>query len=159
MSLKAKIKRTDMKNEDKVTFKPEDRILFIINDNVIHGSTRFQKYGFLVSKQHQRELKELQLNYSSFEFYDDWIPHNFGPYSKKLQDDLDVCIENKIISKIQINRTQQYSLTLKGRVRWRKFLNISYDEIKKINEKISILQTFSLYGLLKSIHDTHQDLK
>ena len=134
-----------------------EHVLFIINDNVIHGSTRFQKYGFLLFKQYQRELKELQFDYSNFEFYDDWVPHNFGPYSKKLQDDLDVCAENKIITKIQINRTQQYALTLKGRVRWRELLAISHDEVKKINEKVNILQTFSLFSLLKSIYDAYPE--
>ena len=31
-----------------IELKPEDRVLFVINDNTIHGSTRFQKYAFLL---------------------------------------------------------------------------------------------------------------
>ena len=62
-------------NLSEITLRTEERVLFIINDNVINGSTRFQKYGFLLFKQYQ---KELQSYYRDFKFYDDWIPHNLG---------------------------------------------------------------------------------
>ena len=118
--------------------KLEERVLFIINDNTIHGSIRFQKYGFLLHKQYQRELLELGLSYDGFTFYEDWKPYHYGPYSEQLQKDITDCIDNNLVNKIPPNtnvRYNSYKLTLKGRVRWREFLKHTPDEIKRINNK------------------------
>lgn len=141
----------------KIILNPEDRILFIINDKIILDSTRFQKYGFLLLKGNAKELTELKISYPNFNFYDDWKPHLFGPYSEQLQQDIQTCIEKKLLSKMLINRTHNYSLTLLGRVRWRKFFETSRDEIMKIDKKISKLQKTSLYGLLRLIYDAYPE--
>lgn len=137
-----------------VNIKMPERVLFIINDNVIHGSVRFQKYGFLLYKQYTKELKNLKRKYQ-IEFYADWKPHLFGAYSKRLAEDIQVCCDDKLISKIvtkdDIKEMYTYKLTLKGRKRWRE-LFYEMDELRKFDEKIKYMQIIPYRTLLKQIY-------
>ncbi len=136
---------------------PEDRVLFIINDRIIEGSTRFQKYGFLLFKQYQKELTELRMSHPGFDFYRDWVPHHFGPYSRQLSLDMQSCIKGGLMSKVLIDRSSRYALTLRGRVRWRKLLAISPDQVTAMSEKVANMQRTSLYGLLRSIYSAYPE--
>ncbi len=141
-----------------IVLKSEERVLFIINDNIIRGSTRFQKYGFLLFKQYQKELTKLKKTYPTFNFYDDWIPHHFGPYSKQLNQDIDECITDEILAKKIIDKERnynQYTLTLKGRTKWRKLFYNTTDEMMKINDKIRQLQTMNFIEMLKQIYEAY----
>ena len=145
-------------NTNTIELKPQQRILFIINDNIVQGSTRFQKYGFLLFKQYQKELTKLKTNYPTFNFYDDWKPHHFGPYSEQLRQDIISCINDGILDKKIIvgkKEYKQYMLTLKGRVLWRKLFSKTTDEMIKINDKIRYLQTMNLMEILKQIYDAY----
>ena len=136
--------------------KSEDRVLFVINDNEIKGSTRFQKYGFLLWEQYQKELKKIASVHESLVFYDDWKPHYYGPFSTELQNDIDACIKNGLLCKSKGDglKLDIYWLTLKGRIRWRKFFTDDeyYEEAKKINDKIRNLQKVHYYSLLRQIY-------
>lgn len=147
-------------NEDIIQLQPEERVLFIINDNVIDGSTRFQKYGFLLFKQYQKELTRLQSDYSNFKFYDDWVAHNFGPYSKRLAQDIQTCVANNILDEKIIDKGKNYNkymLSLKGRIKWRKFFRNTTDEMIKINDKIRNLQFINLTEMLRQIYDAYPE--
>ncbi len=145
--------------DNELTLNPEDRVLFIINDNVIQGATRFQKYGFVIFKQYQKELAELNLSYNrSFNFYEDWKPHRFGPYSEQLTQDIKNCVTNGILDEKMIDKDRgfkQYFLTLKGRIKWRKIFFNTTDEVIKINNKIRYLQTMKLVELLRQVYDAY----
>lgn len=143
-----------MDNKD-IEFYSEDRVLFIIHDKVIRGATRFQKYGFLLYQQYDLELAELKINWPSFNFYNDWMPHHYGPYSKELAADMKASIENKIIGHAVINDITHFSLTIRGRDRWRKFFVRAEQDMKKIIEKVEYLQGVSLRGLLKQIYGNY----
>lgn len=141
-----------------IQLQPEERILFIINDNVIQGSTRFQKYGFLLYKQYEKELTKLQSDYSDFKFYDDWIPHHFGPYSKQLTQDIQTCVTNNILDEKIIDKEKNfnlYMLSLKGRIKWRKLFRNTTDEMIKFNDKIRNLQIMNLTEMLRQIYDAY----
>lgn len=148
---------------EELILNPEDRVLFIINDNLIHGSTRFQKYGFLLYKQYSKELEKLENTFSEFDFYDDWTPYYYGPYSKTLEKNIQTAIDLKLLNRIEDRNehskktTHLYSLTLRGRIRWRKFLSDAPKEMKIINEKIRELQHKDFYVLLRQIYDAYPD--
>ena len=147
----------------ELELKPEDRLLFIINDNMIYGSTRFQKYGFLLFKQYEKELKELGIAFSNFNFYADWKAHYYGPYSKELEKDIENTISSKLLIKSEhkVDGSEKiahiYSLTLRGRARWRKLFNKVPEEIIEINKKIQNLQNKNFYTLLKEIYDVYPE--
>ena len=146
---------------EKQKINQEDHVLFIINDNIIHGDTRFQKYGFLLFMQYKKELAELNINYDGFSFYDDWKAYHYGPYSEKLTRDINECIEKKLLQKtksLHSNKPYElYALTLKGRARWRGFLSYTHEEMIKINKKIQELQSVHFYKLLRQIYNAYPD--
>ena len=139
--------------------KPEDRVLFVINDNTIHGSTRFQKYAFLLYMQYKTELKKLKDRYSELGFYKDWKPYHYGPYSEQLKEDITKCQKANLLKCVEAKdkKYHDYFLTIKGRVRWRTFLNHNNDEIKNINEKIKQLQSKNFYELLRQIYSAYPE--
>ena len=136
--------------------KPEERLLFIFHDYAVHSRTRIQKYGFLLSNLYESKLKEIQDKYfHNFKWYDDWKAHYYGPYSEQLQQDLKTCIEKKIIT--QVDDSAPYELTLKGRIRWRKFYLDSEKEMKILAAKIKYSQECSLFHLLEIIYKTYPE--
>lgn len=140
---------------------PINRALLVINDNTIYGSVRFQKYGFLLYKQYQRELKEIEISFPRLEFYDDWVPNFFGPYSKKLEEDVKKCVENKLIRKSSVTtetkqKMDMYTLTLKGRRKWRE-MYAKIDEMSKIDEKIKNLQKIPYYTLIRQVYNSYPE--
>ena len=137
---------------------PEDKIIIILNDNIIQGSTRIQKYAFLISKQCKTELDEIKNSYPNFEWYEDWIKYSLGPESKSLKKDLEICIKNKRVQRNRIDNINNYSLTQKGLVRLREIIPGNQEEIKKINKKVQFLQDFSIFGLAKCIHDIDKSM-
>ena len=55
-----------------------DRILMIIGDLTINGTTRLQKYGFLLHMKHGHDLKTISKTQKELEFYSDWKPYWYG---------------------------------------------------------------------------------
>ena len=138
--------------------KSEERVLFIVGDTVIHGNTRFQKYGFLLFKQFDKELKKLKNNCDMDQnYYDDWKPHYYGPFSKQLETDIDKCVNDEILIKThdEERNCDRYELTLKSRQKWRKIFEKCPNELITINDKIRYLQTMSLHNLLEQIYDAY----
>ena len=74
-----------------------DRVILLVNDMTIKGTTRVQKYGFLTSQLYSKEL-------SGLNFYNDWVPYRFGPNSQQLAQDLSMCIKQDLIDE-QIEQT------------------------------------------------------
>ena len=141
--------------------KDVDRPLLVINDCMIKGTTRFQKYGFLLHKQYKSEMKALKEKYG-VEFYSDWVPHYYGPYSRSLANDLEACIAAKTITKVDIptiddnKKVSIYNLTIKGRFKWRKlFMNVL--EVSYFVEKIRSMQSIPYYTLLSQIYTAYPD--
>jgi uncharacterized protein YwgA len=129
----------------KLEFKKEDRVLLIINDNFVQGSTRLQKYGFLLAQEHNDIFNELSETYTQLKFYNDWKPHYYGPFSEELQKDIDTCIKNGLLHKRVFEytgtRQDKYVLTIKGQDRWGRFLTGS--KVKnKINHINSTIKSF-----------------
>ena len=148
-------------NEDEgMQLQPEDRVLLIINDNIIQSSNRFQKYGFFTFKQHGRELDILKEKFKGLEFYRDWTPHHHhGSHSKDLEKDIAKAIELKLLGVSKqdegIRSVERYSLTVRGHRRWEKLSSIAPKEIGEINEKIKTLQKKNTYILLKYFYITY----
>lgn len=139
----------------KMKLDPEDRVLFIMNDMAVIGATRFQKHGFLLWKQYGKELQSLESVYDGFKFYDDWIPYYFGPYSRDLKADIAVNVKNGIIKEARFENTMRYTLTIKGRVKWRKIFAKSGAEMDRIGEKIRHMSDTPLYEMLKAIYKSY----
>ena len=147
-------------NTDVSQFDPTDRALVIVSDVEIYGSTRLQKYGFLLFKQYQKELAKMAANCPGLEFYADWEPLWYGPFSRNLQNDIETCVSENLIVKTLADPglgSYRYAPTLKGRVRWRKILSTSEVEIKAIREKVSNLQSMRLERLLEGIYHAYPE--
>ncbi len=139
---------------------PADRVLMIISDTTIRGSTRLQKYGFLLHKQYKKELSRIARNHAELKFYDDWKPLWYGPFSKDLEEDIKTCASTGTIEKTLVDQDLElyrYALTLKGRVQWRKILRESGNETRAIHEKIANLQTIRLERLLEGIYHAYPE--
>ena len=80
-------------------FRSADRALIVISDATIHGSTRLQKYGFLLYKQYGKELSKISGNESALKFYEDWKAFWYGPFSKSLMEDIDECVTRNLCIK------------------------------------------------------------
>ena len=138
----------------------EDRVLLIMQDNAIHGTTILQKYGFILSKQYERELAEIKLCYKKLDFYNDWKPYYYGPYSKSLSGDLTKCEENKTIRVFDLfkhgRKMKMYSLTIKGRQKWRGLFK-EMPEMAKIDQKIKKLQKIPYYELIRRVYNAYPE--
>lgn len=144
----------------RVILKPEERLLVIINDNVINGSTRFQKYGFMLHKQYNKTLQKFAKKYPGFSFYDDWVPYYYGPYSKTLEDDIEKCKDAGLLEVTAVENTtnqKRHSLTARGRIKWRKLFDNTTDQIIEINDIIRRLQVTSTENILKSIYKKYPE--
>ncbi len=133
-------------------------LLIIVSDSVITGTTRLQKYGFLLHKQHRKELSKIEDKFD-FEFYreDEWISHYYGPFCRQLETDIQICIDARLMTKTYkdidgTSITPRHSLTMKGRLKWRELFQDMPKEMEKINDKITDLQHKNLYDLLRLVY-------
>ena len=135
--------------------KREEQVLFIINDNSVAGRTRLQKYGFLLSKQYKKHVSKLEKTHD-VSFYKDWKPYHNGPYSQTLADDIEKAVKQNLLQKRTIHGGKDmyvlYSLTAKGREKWREILNASPNQIVDICHEIRFLQATDTNYLLRDIY-------
>jgi len=116
----------------------------------IKGNTRLQKYGFLIYQLYSKKLQELN-------FYSDWKPYHYGPYSEELKNDLQRSIDENLVVKF-ITPTQtgrefsNYSLTIKGRLRLRQLSEKYASIIRELYEKFTQLNQKSMASILKDIY-------
>ncbi len=126
-----------------------DRVVILINDMTVKGNTRIQKYGFLMHKLYSKELDGLN-------FYTDWKPYLYGPYSEELKNDLESCISQHLVTKFASptntgREFSNYNLTMKGRMRLRKIAR-DYNIIKELYEKFTQLNKKPITSVLKDIY-------
>ena len=144
----------------KIRYVPADRILMIINDTTIVGRTRLQKYGFLLSRQYEGELSRISRMTNELKFYNDWKPYWYGPFSDDLRADLTE-YEKEMVETEMITDSYaeviRYSLTIKGRVRWRAMLEQFGDEMHSIHDKIRELQSIRLERLLECVYNAYPE--
>ena len=137
-----------------------DRLLLAISDTTIHGTTRLQKYGFLLYKQYGKELSAISSKHDNLTFYDDWKPYWFGPYSESLSKDTKACVDDSLVYKDMVDparNSYRYSLTMSGRMRWRKIMSEFHTEMTAIREKIMNLQKMRLERLLQGVYDAYPE--
>lgn len=149
-----------MDGPDEVQFDPTDRVLVIISDSMIHGTTRLQKYGFILHKQYETELGRISQGGLSPGFYDDWEPYYYGPYSRQLDKDARMCVKNGLVVKKAINTTLnsfKYFFTIRGRVRWRRLFAKHQEDMTAVEEKIRKLQTVQLEDLMRNIYRVYPE--
>lgn len=124
------------------------RLLLVMQDLVIGGRTRVQKYGFLIYKQYWDEVKECG-------FYSDWKPHNFGPYSPSLAEDLAAAVQEGYVEEetdsYNGSTITKYRLTIRGTTKYRSMLK-DRDFMNQINEMLRNQQNKSLMSILKQIY-------
>lgn len=138
-----------------ITLRETDRIVFILNDYAVWGKTRLQKYGFLLSELYEYEMRQIH-NKHNIKFYDDWKPHWYGPFSQDLKDDLDACIENQLVAKLDMSKMQRekpdmYQLAILGRIRLRQLLP-KVPEMQLLAKAVGSYQKVPYYTLLNRIY-------
>ncbi|RNJ80268.1 MAG: hypothetical protein EB829_00520 [Nitrosopumilus sp. H8] len=123
-------------------------LLFILQDLTIDGRTRIQKYGFQIYQHYKDELKE-------HDFYSDWKPYHFGPYSQRLAVDLSSAVDHGYIQvgngMNEDSKYKQYCLGIKGRNAYRSLL-ADNPFLNDIHELLVSLQRQSLMKILKQIY-------
>ena len=132
---------------------------FANNADPIGGRTRFQKMIFLLS-QHAKFFKNKY----------DFDPHDYGPYSQELQDDIDNLIREKFLTEerrtIEGGKIRyEYSITDKGESLVNRVLSNEHFEKKfrfsKIlelsNEIKNDLNHADLYLLLSEIYEKYPE--
>lgn len=137
-----------------------DRILLAISDTTIHGTTRLQKYGFLLHKQYGKELSTISSKHENLAFYDDWKPYWFGPFSEDMSKDVKACVGAGLIYKDMVDpvrNSYRYSLTILGRRKWRQLLSEFSREATAIHEKVMNLQKMRLERLLQGVYDAYPE--
>ena len=137
-----------------------DRALVIVSDVIIHGTTRLQKYGFLLHKQYGRELSATLKDNPHMDFYNDWKPFWFGPFSDSLNKDIKTCVDTGLLYKDLVDparNSYRYGLTVHGRRRWRQLLGEFPSEITAVREKVANLQRMRLERLLQQIYDAYPE--
>lgn len=140
---------------DAGSFSGSDRALMVVSDAMVHGSTRMQKYGFLLAKQYKKETDRISKTAPSLEFYDDWEPLWFGPFSRSLAKDIDTCVKNSLIRKEPLRMSPdsyRYSFTIQGRAQWRNMVDKFRGDMTAIRKKVAHLQRVSLESLLEGIY-------
>ena len=139
-------------------FSKSDRALMVVSDATIHGSTRLQKYGFLLAQQYKKEMNRIAAQAPDLQFYKDWEPLWFGPFSKELSHDIEECVNRGLIYKEHVNPTQnlyRYGFTIQGRIQWRAMLREFGDEMTAVREKVVNLQKVRLERLLEGIYNAY----
>lgn len=121
-------------------------LTFVNNTEPIGGRTRFQKMVFLLS-QHARFFKNKY----------DFIPHDYGPYSKELQNDIDYLIKEGFLTEDRITIEDgkikyEYSITAKGE----SFVNDVLSN-EKLDKKFQFSRVLELSDEVKN-ELNHQDL-
>jgi len=130
-----------------------DRVILLINDMTIKGTTRVQKYGFLTSQLYSKEL-------SGLNFYTDWVPYRFGPNSQQLSQDLSMCIKQDLVDE-QVEQTfnnrliHNYTLKIRGRAILRNLMETHDEMIKILYEKFTELNRKSMSSILKDIYEAY----
>ena len=140
-------------------FSPSDRALMVISDAMVYGSTRLQKYGFLLHKQYGKEMSRIASSVPELKFYDDWEPLWYGPFSRDLARDIQACVGNGLMYKEQgaPPNSYRYGFTISGRVKWRRMLHEFGDEMTAIHEKVVNLQKVRLERLLESVYNAYPE--
>ena len=132
----------------------------VVSDATIHGSARIQRYGFLLYKQHGKEMGTIADRKPALRFYDDWEPLWYGPFSRSLNLDVKACMRNGLMYREPANLGQDshsYSLTIRGRVQWHGMLREFNDEMDTIRRKIRKLQKIRLERLLEGVYNAYPE--
>lgn len=130
-----------------------ERVVVLVNSLTVHGRTRLQKYGFLASQLYRDDLERL-------DFYQDWEPHHYGPYSRTLDQDVRQCIKDGILDESSEaasdgNMYYVYALRPKGHAMLRK-LTLDYESlIKSLHAKFTDFNKKPWPSLLKDIYEAY----
>lgn len=148
-----------MGSPDGNRFSRSDRALIIVGDEVVRGSTRLQKYGFLLHKQYEKEMSRIAAGMPVLEFYDDWEPLWYRPFSMGLSRDVQACVERRLIYMEQSGPPNQhvYGLTIPGLVKWREMLRRFDGEMTAIRKGVTNLQKVRLERLLEGVYGAYPE--
>ena len=148
-----------MGDSDENQFSQSDRALIVVGDETIRGSTRLQKYGFLLHKQYEKEMSRIAAKMQVLEFYNDWEPLWYWPFSRGLSEDVQTCVDSRLIYKEPsgLPDSYRYGLTIPGLVKWREMLREFDDEMTAIHKGVMNLQKVRLERLLEGMYNAYPE--
>jgi len=131
----------------------EERIKWILvlihKANYVEGRTRLQKLAFLV--------RFMAKAIDPKEFYDDWQPGRYGPFSRRLAEDIDFMLKEELIGAWPVPneygyKVERYALKEKGRA-------IVEDVIRKYPEKVKaierVVKEYAQAPLMELLYDIY----
>lgn len=130
-----------------------ERVVVLVNELTVRGRLRLQKYGFIAAHLYKNDLQNL-------DFYHDWVPYHYGPYSHDLAEDVQTCVDANILDEMR-QTTQDghtlyvYALKPKGRKILRELSSENGSVIKDLYNKFVRLNKKRLQDLLKDVYDAY----
>ena len=111
------------------------------------GSTRLQKLAFLAS--------QMVPDLAKFEFYSDWRPSKYGPFSPTLSEDVEGLESRELVKKVQVQFSEtstldQYFLTTAGKTLAVQTEEGSPDLVNSLRK--SIISKYSKAPLMELLH-------
>ena len=127
-------------------------LVIIRTSGFIEGSTRLQKIVFLVNDR----VKEL----SQEPFYRDWVPGNYGPFSKNLANDLNEGLATRLIGKWPVKNSSGFLVDRFGlnpdNPESDEIVRKAVAEHPKIYSKIDeLVKAYSKAPLMSLLHDVY----
>ncbi len=113
----------------------------------VEGSTRLQKLAFLANQM----IPEL----ARFDFYSDWKPSKYGPFSPTLAEDVDGLESRKLLDKEQVefaetSRLDRYSATPEGKTLASQFESTMPDITNQLQKHI--ISKYAAMPLMDLLH-------
>jgi len=124
-------------------------LLGVLGD--IKHKTRLEKLAFLCDMEIFKDCK----------WYDDWIPYMYGPFSRKLLDDMDRLEADGLVSILTAKDpfwqdTKKYALTELGRQKYNELISTYVRESRRIRESLSRYNMFaSNMPLLRKVYNEY----
>ncbi len=118
----------------------------------VDGITRLQKLAFL-TKEWVTGVQRQQV-----EFYDDWIPSKYGPFSPSLGNDVDDLIINGLLDKAVVESSAGYSLERFEVTRVGAQQAIAFEESNpRLTQMIKklIVEKYARAPLMSLLHDVY----
>lgn len=130
-----------------------ERLVVLVNELTVRGRLRLQKYGFIAAHLCRDDLLDL-------DFYHDWEPYHYGPYSRDLAEDVRFCVDANILDEAQQTTPDGhtiyvYALKPEGRKILRTLVRDNGSVIKELYDKLARLNKRNLQDLLRDAYNAY----
>jgi uncharacterized protein YwgA len=131
-------------------------LMYANDEQPIEGRTRLQKMVFLIQKEFEESGDSIPGKYQ-------YIPYDYGPFAKKLYDDIDELVEKQVIEEdpetIEDGKVKYfYALGPRGEEFLDNWSESERDEVQEVAERIKKeYNQMSLPTLIEKVYSNYPD--